>query len=160
MQFKEGAQVFTSDGEEAGKVDRVVLDPITNEITHLVVRKGFLFTEDKVVPIDLVQSATEERVELKGVEDLDALPQFEETYYVRAEETEPGRARAPGAYSPGYVRPYYWYPPPHITWWGTMPYGLYPALRRRGPAQHSRGHCARQGRREGGNRRWRARGRY
>lgn len=122
MQFKEGAQVFTSDGNEVGDIDRVVLDPATKEVTHLVVREGFLFTQDKVVPVDLVRSATEERVVLKAVDDLESLPDFEETYYVQADEAEQDVT-----YSPGYVRPYYWYPPPHITWWGATPYGVYPA---------------------------------
>jgi uncharacterized protein YrrD len=121
MQFKEGANVFTSDGQEVGDVDRVVLDPVTKDITHLVVRKGFLFTEDKVVPVELVDSATEERVVLKGVEDLEALPNFEETYYVRVTGTDKEVSR-----TPGYVRPYYWYPPAHINWWSATRYSVYP----------------------------------
>jgi uncharacterized protein YrrD len=121
MQFKEGAQVLTSDGKEAGNVDRVVMDPVNKEITHLVIQKGFLFKEDKVVPVDLVASTSEERVVLKGVDDLDDLPDFEETHYVRADET--GKDVV---HTPGYVRPYYWYPSPHLNWWGAAPYAVYP----------------------------------
>jgi sporulation protein YlmC with PRC-barrel domain len=46
MQFKENAEVFTSTGEKDGRIDRVVIDPNSNELTHLVVKKGFLFTKD------------------------------------------------------------------------------------------------------------------
>ena len=149
MQFKEGADVYTSDGDKVGDIDRVVLDPTTKEITHLVVRQGFIFTEDKVVPMALVDSATEERLVLKEVDDLDNLPDFEETFYVRVDETETGTVpETPGApktratprtgaapetqaepkarplYVGGYVQPYYYYPPTRMTWWG-RPYSLF-----------------------------------
>ena len=49
----------------------------------MVVRKGFLFTEDKVVPIDQIREATEERVMLQGeAGDLRDLPPYEETQYL------------------------------------------------------------------------------
>lgn len=57
MQFKEGTDVFTIDGDKVGSIDRVVIDPRNNEVTHLVVRKGFFFPTDKVVPMDLVRTA-------------------------------------------------------------------------------------------------------
>jgi sporulation protein YlmC with PRC-barrel domain len=40
MQFKGGADVLTASNDTVGKVDRVVLDPRTKQVTHLVVRKG------------------------------------------------------------------------------------------------------------------------
>ena len=83
MQFKDGTAVFTSTGEEVGHIDRVVIDPGTKEVTGIVVRKGFLFTEDKVVPISLIAAATDERVTLReDAGDLQALPDFEETHYI------------------------------------------------------------------------------
>lgn len=87
MQFKQDASVFTTTDQAVGRIDRVVLDPITKAITHVVVRKGFLFTQDKVVPIGLVAEATEERVTLRDdIGDLQALPDFEETHFVVANE--------------------------------------------------------------------------
>lgn len=84
MEFRQNASVRTLDGKEVGRIDRVVLDPKTKEVTHIVVHKGFLFTEDKVIPIDLIDVATEDGVCLRGtVGDLQALPLFEETHYVR-----------------------------------------------------------------------------
>lgn len=120
MQFKEGANVFTADGERVGTIDRVVLEPDTKEVTHLVVQKGFLFTEDKVVPMSLVGPATEERVTLReGAGDLEALPDFEESHYVPIER---GRQSAPG--SAHWARPLHLYPPIG-TYWTTGGYADY-----------------------------------
>jgi uncharacterized protein YrrD len=121
MQFKEGAKVFTSDGEKVGSVDRVVLDPRTKEVTHAVVRKGFLFAEDKVVPVSLIGAATEERVVLReDAGDLEALPDFEETFYVPI-----GDAETHTPLPPDYARPLYWYPPVSTIGWGGP---IYPPL--------------------------------
>ena len=65
MQFVQGAGVYTADDQQVGHVDRVVIDPKTLEVTHIVVQKGFLFTEDKVVPLDLIAEANEDRVALR-----------------------------------------------------------------------------------------------
>ena len=83
MLFKQGVEVFSSDNEKVGTLDRVVMDPKTKEVTHIIVREGFLFTEDKVVPMDLIGSVTDERIALQGSkEHLDELPDYEETHYV------------------------------------------------------------------------------
>lgn len=122
MRFKEGAFVYTADNREVGTIERVVLDPESNEVTHVVVRKGWLFSEDKVVPIQLIDQATEDRVVLSpDTRDFDDLPNFEERHYV-----PPDESIAPA--SPGYVRPTYWYPPVGATWptYYTGTYG-YPA---------------------------------
>ncbi|MFZ6028647.1 MAG: PRC-barrel domain-containing protein [Chloroflexota bacterium] len=116
MEFKEGADIYTMDGDKVGEVSRVVIEPDTKEITHVIVQKGFLFTEDKVVPIDAIQRASEDRVVLRqDVEDLDQFQDFEETYYMYADaEREPFPAmRRP-------VPALYWYPPVGV--WG-MPGG-------------------------------------
>ena len=83
MLFKKGVDVFSSDNEKVGTLDRVVIDPKTKEVTHIIVRKGFLFREDKVVPMDLIGSVTDERIALQGSkEHLDELPEYEETHYI------------------------------------------------------------------------------
>lgn len=108
MQFKQGSPVYTADGQDVGRVDRVVLNPKTKEVTHIVVRKGFLFLEDKIVPLSLIASSTEEGVSLRpNAGNLDALPPFEETHYVSADEAE---AREAG-YAADMAAPLYWYPP-------------------------------------------------
>jgi uncharacterized protein YrrD len=114
LQFKENTEVVSSDGQKVGKIDRVVFDPNSNELTHLIVQKGFLFTEDKVVPLDCVESATEERVVLKeGQLDLDDFPNFEETHYVPVEDSTSSEKGGSGG-----LRALAWYyPVPGGAWW-------------------------------------------
>jgi len=110
MQIKHSATVHTAGGEDVGRIDRVVLDPRTKDVTHVVVRKGFLFTEDKVAPIDLIESATEDGVTLReDAGDLHALPPFEEIHYLRLSDEE--WRDSPYSYQAGYALPLYWYPP-------------------------------------------------
>jgi uncharacterized protein YrrD len=107
MEFKEGAAIYTADGERAGTVERFVIDPHTRTVSGLVARQGFLFTEDKAIPVELVASATAERIDLRAeAGHPDDLPRYEETYYIMPDDSE---------YSIGYAQPYvaplYYYPP-------------------------------------------------
>jgi uncharacterized protein YrrD len=110
MELKEGTSVFTTSGEEVGKINRFILDPTTNEVTHVVVQKGWLFTEDTVVPIDMIDSANEDKVVLKeDTGEFDKLPSFEETHYIGLGEED----YRPSGHLPynRYTPAYYWYPP-------------------------------------------------
>src|SRR3970282_1173653 len=107
MQFRQHALVYTFDGKNVGRIDRIVLDPQTKDVTHLVVRKGFLLTEDKVVPVDLIGAATEKGVTLRAeASDLEALPLFAETHYVRATGNPP--PKPPGDADGNDAHPLYW----------------------------------------------------
>ncbi len=104
MQFKRGANVYADSGEQVGEVSRVVMDPRSKEVTHLIVSKGLILKEDKVVAISLIGSATPEGIRLRAdAGDLEALPNFEEKYYIPADELEP---RVEGV-----LPTLYWYPP-------------------------------------------------
>ena len=105
MQFRNNTAVFTSDDREVGKIDRVVLDPRTKEVTHVVIRKGLLSTEDKVVPIDQIAEAGEKQVVLRQDINFETLPDFEENHYITLDGEE-----MPGQYSPGHAQSMYWYP--------------------------------------------------
>lgn len=109
MELKEGNRVITADGSEAGKINRFVINPVTLKVTHLVVQKGFLFPEDKVIPINWVASTSEDQVTLsKRAGEVQDLPPFEELHYVPLDEAEQQRLTAvPYGYGPAY----YWYPP-------------------------------------------------
>lgn len=87
MQFtiKHGTGVFTAHDEEVGSVDRVVVDPITHRIQYVVVRKGWFFPEDTLIPVESVVSATEERINLAPSVDTDDLLPFEESHFVSAD---------------------------------------------------------------------------
>ncbi|HEX5944411.1 MAG TPA: PRC-barrel domain-containing protein [Anaerolineales bacterium] len=111
MELREGVSVFTPGGEEVGRVNRFVLDPATNEVTHIVIQKGWLLPEDKVLPFEMVSSATDERVVLsEDVGDFDQLPPFEETEFIRAADEEPGQPVPPVDPVYQYAPAYYWYP--------------------------------------------------
>ena len=106
MQFQAEAGVFTADGEQVGQVDRVVLDPRTKGVTHIVVRKGFLFKEDRVIPIDRIEAATASRVVLREDTDpLESYPVYEETAYIRVPLRKPEQPE-PGMGYPSSVYPY------------------------------------------------------
>ncbi|MBZ0309968.1 MAG: PRC-barrel domain-containing protein, partial [Anaerolineae bacterium] len=89
----------------------VVLDPQTREVTDIVVTKGFFFPEDRVIPVNMVSTTSEDRVILnQNVGDLDHLSQFEERYYVPL-DTEPVDYAAPLFWYPPYGLPVNTYPP-------------------------------------------------
>jgi uncharacterized protein YrrD len=116
MQFKENSEVVTSVGEKVGRIDRVVIDPNSKEMTHLVVKKGLLFTKDKVVPLDHVETANEGGVVLKeGQKDPDDFPDFEETHFIPVAEAKSSANRNAGLLSPLA----WYYPLPRKAWWRT-----------------------------------------
>lgn len=88
MQFKEGTTVYTAEGEKLGNIERFVLDPRERKIIGLIVRKGFFFPEDKVIPVEHVLQATEDRVTLEPTATPQDFPPFEETHYVAPDEVE------------------------------------------------------------------------
>jgi uncharacterized protein YrrD len=107
MQLKQDSSVVTAGGDEVGRVDRVVIDPQSQRVTHIVVRKGTLFTQDKVVPMEMIESADEEHVQLRDdVGDLEGLPDLVEEQYIPLQAE---RGASSDAW--GYIPPFYWYPP-------------------------------------------------
>ena len=121
MLISKGADVITTDGEKLGAVERVVIDPRTQKVTHIVVEKGFLLPTAKVVPIDLVEVAIEDSVMLQEeVDDWAALPDFKETHYVRASEMEEEVEEEESATT------FYWYPPVGTRWWDHAGFVTFP----------------------------------
>jgi uncharacterized protein YrrD len=117
MQFKQDAPVISADGQDVGRLARVVIDPRSNEITHIVVHRGFLFTEDKLVPVSLVAAAVADRVTLRAAaaaQDLTDLPNFEETHFI------PTDTEDVSLYPVGQAPSLYWYPPVGVP----MPLGI------------------------------------
>lgn len=94
-----GASVKTREGEEIGKVERVILDPNTREVEALVVHRGLILTRDVVVPLSLVQGADRSGVNLRiGRDQLRDLPDFVERHYVpRLSEGAVNYPYAPGS---------------------------------------------------------------
>lgn len=103
---------MTRDGEEAGKIKRVVIDPETKEATHIVVQKGFLLKEDRVIPMSLVGKTNEENLKLRADSgNLDSFPEFEESHYIATEMTQQS-----AAHSSSGIGSLYWYPPVAAQW--------------------------------------------
>ena len=125
MQYKHNAPVFTPSGVPVGHIDRVVMNPKTREVDFLVIRKGNLFTEDKVVPVALIHTAHEDLVTLQvEAPALAQLPEFEEVEYYPYERNQQGsdNVNHPGAGSFGgvaYAPPYFWYPNVGASAWAT-----------------------------------------
>jgi uncharacterized protein YrrD len=120
--------VIGVEGQKAGEVDRVVIDPRDGRVTDIIVRSGFLFPTDKVIPVDLVSHTTEDELKLKVMADeAKGYPDFIETTYIPVDE------HALNSYGYGsdatLPTPYYWYP--YIgsaagTWGGTPSVGSNP----------------------------------
>lgn len=107
MQFKQDASVYSADGEKVGQIERVVIDPDSREITHVIVRRGALFTEDRVIPVELVATTSEDQATLRAdAGDLGELPYFEVNQYVNLDQEEIDHADYPADFAP----PLYWYP--------------------------------------------------
>ena len=84
IQLQKHAHVLASNAQEVGSLDRVVVNPETKEVTHIVVRMGALLNkEDKIVPIDMVVDTTEDLVVLNAdAHTVEAMPLFEERLLV------------------------------------------------------------------------------
>lgn len=123
MHFKENADVMTSRGRRVGRIDRVVVDPTNGEATHLVVKKGLLFRQDKVIPIERIEGTAENQVILKtGPDDEDAFPDFEEAEHIPVEGVEDFKRR-----ETEHARRVIWYHTRiNAPWWGDGAYPAYP----------------------------------
>jgi uncharacterized protein YrrD len=97
MRAELGADVRTSDGEDVGRIDKLIMDPATGEVKAAVVRKGLLLRQDIEVPVDCMRAGGANEVVLTyAADDLDDLPRFVEENYT---------ASPPTGYVPGYDMP-------------------------------------------------------
>lgn len=80
--IKLGGLVEASDGP-MGRVQQVVLNPGNKRVTTLVVRRGMLFGQDIVVPIEAVEDATDELIRLHLSSDqLQSRAAFQPAHYI------------------------------------------------------------------------------
>lgn len=117
MKFKKGMTVKTADGDKVGTVDQIIVDPGSQDVTHIVVEKGFLFKEDRIVPIHLLREADEDTVLLESsVDDIEEFPQYRHGHFIQYQR-QPlppqwgGWAGGPLLYNPPLgEKPYAYYP--------------------------------------------------
>jgi len=121
MQYTLDAEVVDRRDNKIGKLDRLVLDPRSGDVTHIVVHKGLVLTEDRVVSATRVQRATADRVELSITEnEMEDLPRFEQDHFVPLGAEEGARHGVEG--TPATLYPYW---PPGVSAFG-MPAGVLP----------------------------------
>lgn len=77
IEIRRGAKVFASDGK-VGQVDEFLIDPKTNEITHLIMREGHLWgKKDITIPVSEIKTIDEDVVYLnldkESIENLPAI---------------------------------------------------------------------------------------
>ena len=105
--FRIGAPVFARDGR-TGHLDKVVIDPHTRRITHLIIHRGFLLTADRVVPVELVERTAPEGIFLHLTSpEMARQPRYQEERFVGP---PPGWEPLPG------------YAVADVRFWG-LPYG-------------------------------------
>ena len=120
MRFIYGTDIENFEGKKVAELEDIVIDPATNQITHLVAKKGFLLSEDKVIPISLVMESNKDHIKLydfKG--EFDDLDDFTEYQFVSAKLS---KGTASDQYEEN-VTPLIAYPPV-----GVMGMGYYPVI--------------------------------
>ncbi|MEW6245322.1 MAG: ubiquinol-cytochrome c reductase iron-sulfur subunit [Nitrospirota bacterium] len=74
---------------DIGQVTKVIMDPLSREVSHIVVGGDGLGQKERQLPISQVQSVTEDAVELRAASsEVDALPPFKRDDYVTTHEVE------------------------------------------------------------------------
>ncbi len=110
MDFKKDAHIILPNGKDIGNLNRFVLDPRTRQVTDIIFERGLLNSQEFVIPIDLVDHTSEDKVFLKeSVHDPDQFIPFVDEHYVLAREN-PMTDSAFVSADPG-LRMYYYYPP-------------------------------------------------
>lgn len=74
--------VYGTDDKKLGNVKQVVVDPMNAEVTHIVIEQGFIFTVDKVLPIQYIQRQEDGKLYIDRPADALDLRDYEATYYV------------------------------------------------------------------------------
>jgi PRC-barrel domain len=101
------AQVECTDGV-CGRCVVVLMNPVVDQVTHLVVRMDSLPHTEYIVPVDVVTATTADTIGLRcSKSELEKMDPFVQTHYVR--EKVPDSAGS-GAYGMGSY--YYW---PYVT---------------------------------------------
>jgi sporulation protein YlmC with PRC-barrel domain len=89
IQFQRSASVVSASGQVVGRIGRVVVDPQTKTVTHIVVGKGIQIAQDRLVPLHLIAAATDKQITLQPeAGDLYTLPVFEAASPPGAPESE------------------------------------------------------------------------
>ena len=84
MDIKIGSPILVSDGE-AGKVERIILHPETNELEGIVAAEGGILSYDVVVPASMIEDADENGVRVHATStQIGELEPFAQSQYTAA----------------------------------------------------------------------------
>ncbi len=84
-EIRTNTRVDCSDGA-CGHSIYLIMNPLTDQLTHVVVQTGGLFPEDRLVPLSEVVSATAEAIKLRCTKaQLNKMPHFRYVEYTRME---------------------------------------------------------------------------
>lgn len=82
MRLQEGATVVTAEGRDVGRLLKLVVDADDREVTHLVIGKGVLLPEDRVVPAAAVDhTGDDDTIVLKSGRSPSSFAPYVETRY-------------------------------------------------------------------------------
>lgn len=90
MEIRKGMQIVTPDDQVVGYVKNVVMTPQDKTVTHLVVERGFMFTEERVMPMTWVAEVNDgNHIVLKDDHyDFKQLPEFKEIQFIPVSDKE------------------------------------------------------------------------
>ena len=83
MELKKGTLVYDWFNREVGHIERAVINPVTKQITYIVVSTTSSLEAGAVIPVDCIESVTKGRTRLcYSASNLEKLPKFVEFEYV------------------------------------------------------------------------------
>ena len=97
LHIQQGSALQTADGSRVGKIDGIVIDPLTHHASHVIVSESGITTRKLVASLSAIRMASEELATLDRDINTEDLPPLDEIAYSRAED-EPISDR-PDAYT-------------------------------------------------------------
>lgn len=89
MDLELGKDVYASDGEKVGEVERLIVDADAKVVREFLIKEGTFVSTDRVVDIELVARIDEDGVHLNVSSDsIDSLPAFVEGSYTAPADHE------------------------------------------------------------------------
>lgn len=81
-----GSAVYSSQGEKVGRLRFIMVDPESQAVSHLVLEKGMLLSQDVLAPVETVQQLLFRGIFLSlSSEQVLQLPAFDEMRYIQRE---------------------------------------------------------------------------
>jgi uncharacterized protein YrrD len=64
MEFRKGVNVISNDGTKIGVLERVITDPNSDTVTHLVISRGLFIKKRKKIPVYWLGDVAEDKLHL------------------------------------------------------------------------------------------------